>query len=284
MSKLLGGQVVSGKKEYGPAQLYITEQQEKYAIREGLKKTSTIWMSHGDEVVSLPNGFIILGSTDHVPFAFVQNTQKKIYGVQFHPEAEHTEEGIKLLKNFLSICHIEIKTYDYDINAMIAKIKKTVGNSFVLGAVSGGVDSTVASVLTAKAIGMQFIPVYVNNGLMRFGTTEHVRKIFKNLNIEPIILNRESEMLQKLQGITDPERKRKIIGSYYIELFEQEMERLRSAHIPVKFLLQGTIYSDVIESKGSKHAAKIKSHHNVGGLPKNMKLTLLFEEKLQKND
>ena len=163
-----------------------------------------------------------------------------------------------------------------DVNELIESIKETVGNSYVIGAVSGGVDSTVAGILTAKTIGKRFVPIYVDNGLMRKGTLEHVKNIFtKHANINPIVVNAVGEMLKKLKGITDSEEKRKIIGNFYIEIFEDQMQKLKEKKINVKFLLQGTIYSDVIESQGTRHASKIKSHHNVGGLPKNMKLKLL---------
>lgn len=272
---LLGGKVISGKKEYGPAELKI--QNAKCKIAEGLPKSFVVWMSHGDEVVSLPEGFETIGSTEHVPFAFVEDKKRKIIGLQFHPEVEHTEQGTAILEKFVQFCNVPAAyKNEIDIERMIQHIKEQVGDKYVIGAVSGGVDSTVAGVLVARAIGKQFVPVYVDNGLMREGTTEHVKKIFTHIgHIEPIVLGVEETMLQKLAGVTAPEEKRKIIGNYYIELFEQEMEKLLATGKPVTFLLQGTIYSDVIESQGSKHAAKIKSHHNVGGLPDNMKLALL---------
>jgi GMP synthase (glutamine-hydrolysing) len=161
------------------------------------------------------------------------------------------------------------------VQPILDLITDRVGDAYVIGAVSGGVDSTVAAALTAKAIGRKFIPFYVDNGLMRDGTTEHVKDIFKHLKVPVHIIACEDEMLRRLKKVTDPEKKRKIIGAFYIELFEKEMKRLRKEGKNVEFLLQGTIYSDVIESKGTKHASKIKSHHNVGGLPKNMKLKLL---------
>jgi len=294
---LLGGKVVSGKKEYGPAKLKIENclptEEGKLKITQSLPESFVVWMSHGDEVIKLPKGFKVVGSSDGVPFAFVEDKDKKIYGLQFHPEVEHTSFGLQILSNFVDICNskngssaqekfkiqpfgfAQDKNSKFKIKEIEDNIKKTVGESYVIGAVSGGVDSTVASVLTAKAIGKKFIPIFVDNGLMRRGTEEHVIKIFKQIGIKPVVINAVGEMLRRLNKITDSEEKRKIIGNFYIEIFEQEMKKLLTKKIPVKFLLQGTIYSDVIESQGTKHSAKIKSHHNVGGLPKYMKLKLL---------
>ena len=271
-AKLLGGKVIAGRKEYGPAILKISN--SKLQISNGLSKSSTVWQSHGDEVIKLPSGFKILGKTETVPFAFVENSNKKIFGVQFHPEVEHTEDGIKILTNFIRVCEIKSSEQKINTRELIENIKQTVGSEYVIGAISGGVDSTVAGTLTALAIGKHFIPVYVENGLMREGTEKHVEKIFQKFGIKPIIIKCEREMLKRLKGISDPEQKRKIIGNYYIEIFEKEFERLKKTK-KITHLLQGTIYSDVIESQGTKHAAKIKSHHNVGGLPEDMKLKLL---------
>lgn len=273
MAYLMGGKVVAGKKEYGPAVLKITNYH--LPITTSLSQQFTVWMSHGDEITAIPEGFEVLGTTPNMPFALVGDKKRKMYGLQFHPEAEHTERGAEFLTNFAQICGLKVGEYSIDTKALEENIKKIVGDAYVIGAISGGVDSTVAGVLTAQAIGKQFIPVYVDNGLMRKGTTEHVEKIFERFDIQPIVLEVEEEMLKRLVGIVDPEEKRKIIGNYYIELFEQEMEKQVSSGKKVTHLLQGTIYSDVIESQGTKHAAKIKSHHNVGGLPKDMKLQLL---------
>ena len=274
MAHLLDGKVIAGRKEYGPAILQMRNTSEE--ISDGLTTTSTVWMSHGDEVVKLPPGFTVLGVTDHMPFAFTQNKNSRMYGLQFHPEVEHTEMGKKILQNFIAICNIEKREHVIDIKEIEQGIKEKVGDAYVIGAVSGGVDSTVAGILTARAIGKRFIPVYVDNGLMREGTADHVKRIFTTHgHIEPIVVSAVGEMLANLRGIRIPERKRKIIGAFYIQKFEEEMQKLIQQGLPVKFLLQGTIYSDVIESKGTKHASKIKSHHNVGGLPKHMKLHLL---------
>lgn len=272
-AKLLGGTVIAGRKEYGPAKISIVNY--KSSVVNQIPKEFVVWMSHGDEVVKLPEGFETLGSTDHVPFAFVQNTKTNIFGVQFHPEVDHTEFGDEILKNFLNVCGKKTQTKEINVEKIEKDLKEMVGESIVIGAVSGGVDSTVAAALTAKAIGKNFFPIYVDNGLMREDTKEFVKTIFNKIGIKPIIISCEKEMLKKLKGVLDPEKKRKIIGNFYIELFEKEMKRLIKKGLNVEFLLQGTIYSDVIESKGTKNSSKIKSHHNVGGLPKNMKLKLL---------
>ena len=274
-SHLLGGEVVSGKKEYGPAKIELANNTDELGITKGLSKKSTVWMSHGDEVKAVPKGFKTIGSTESVPFAFVGNFKTKNFGVQFHPEVEHTEDGTQILTNFIRICEVKSDIKDINIHDLIEGIKQKAGNEYVIGAISGGVDSTVAGTLTAKAIGNKFIPVYVENGLMREGTAQHVKKIFENFGIDPIIVECQKEMLELLKGVEDPEQKRKIIGNFYIEIFDREVEKLKKSNKNIKFLLQGTIYSDVIESQGTKHADKIKSHHNVGGLPEDMKLELL---------
>lgn len=273
-ANLLGGKVVPGKKEYGPTKLEIKNLEQK--ITNGLESNFIVWMSHGDEVIKLPSGFKTIGSSEGVSFAFVENQEKQIFGLQFHPEVEHTQFGNQIFKNFIETCGINILKKDFDVNIIEENIREIVGEKdYVIGAVSGGVDSTVAAALTAKAIGKRFIPIYVDNGLMRQGTREDVEKIFKQIGIKPIVVNAVGEMLKRLKKITKSEQKRKIIGNFYIKIFEKEMQKLLKKNIPVKFLLQGTIYSDVIESQGTKHSSKIKSHHNVGGLPKKMKLTLL---------
>ncbi|OGH24181.1 MAG: hypothetical protein A3B47_04950 [Candidatus Levybacteria bacterium RIFCSPLOWO2_01_FULL_39_24] len=278
---LLGGKVISGKKEYGPTKLKIqfSNGESKVKIAKGLPKSFVVWMSHGDEVIKLPKGFRIIGSSGGVPFAFVENKNRKIYGLQFHPEVEHTEFGSQILRNFIEICGLKVipeNKVELGIKNLELRIKKIVGGKdYVIGAVSGGVDSTVAAALTAKAIGKRFIPIYVENGLMREGTKKHVIRIFKKIGIKPVVINAVGETLLRLKKITDSERKRKVIGNFYIEIFEREMKKLKAQKLSVKYLLQGTIYSDVIESQGTKYSAKIKSHHNVGGLPKKMKLKLL---------
>ncbi|HVZ67215.1 MAG TPA: glutamine-hydrolyzing GMP synthase [Patescibacteria group bacterium] len=270
---LMDGKVISGKKEYGPAVLNIKN--AKSRIMNGVGQDSKIWMSHGDEIIKLPKGFTIVGSTPHVKSAAAEDEKNKLYMIQFHPEVEHTDFGMTILRNFVDICGLKIGERKFDLKQLMEDIKEKAENSYVIGAISGGVDSTVAGILTAEAIGSKFIPVYVENGLMRKGTAEFVSTLFKKHGINPIIANVEDEMLTRLKGVSDPEKKRKVIGKFYIDVFEREMEKQIKKGRDVKFLLQGTIYSDVIESKGTKHASKIKSHHNVGGLPKDMKLKLI---------
>ena len=180
-----------------------------------------------------------------------------------------------ILQNFIEICGIAKNQHSIDPEEYIQQIRKTVGEHHVIGAISGGVDSTVAGTLVAKAIGKQLIPVFVDNGLMRDDAALTVKKVFAQFDIAPIIVDVRQEMLSRLQGITDSEEKRKVIGAFYIEVFEAEMQKLLQKEQDVAYLLQGTIYSDVIESQGTKYASKIKSHHNVGGLPEHMKLALL---------
>lgn len=274
-SHLLGGEVVSGRKEYGPAKLELRIKNHELRITEGLPEEFTVWMSHGDEVLSMPENFVMLGSTEHVPYAFVADEEKKYYGLQFHPEVEHTEYGTQILKNFVAICGATLIPFVLDPEKMIDKIRETVGEKHVIGAVSGGVDSTVAGVLVAKAIGRKFTPIFVDNGLMRPDAASTLDSVFTPYGVKPVIVDVAEEMLEKLKGVTDSEEKRKIIGNFYVEVFEREMAKLATEDTDIAFLLQGTIYSDVIESQGTKHAAKIKSHHNVGGLPEHMKLQLL---------
>ena len=274
-AKLLKGKVISGKKEYGPATLKLKVKSEKLKVTKDLPKSFVVWMSHGDEVIKLPEDFEVLGSSEHVPFAFVEDKKRKIFGLQFHPEVEHTDFGRRIIKNFLNICGARFIKSSVNVKRIEKEIADKVKKSYVIGAVSGGVDSTVASVLTANAIGEKFIPVFVDNGLMREGTKEHLKKIFDHIGIKLVGVKVEKEMLRKLRKVEDSEKKREIIGNYYIKIFEKEMKKLVKKGKKVVFLLQGTIYSDVIESKGTRYADKIKSHHNVGGLPKKMKLKLL---------
>lgn len=268
---LPGGKTVKDeKREDGPATLIIDK---PCILFEGVSPHSRIWMTHGDTVMEPPTGYEFVAHSESIMSAAMQNVQKKIYGVQFHPEVEHTEHGTIILRNFLEkVCDIKTSKKEIDIDKIIVDIKKEVGDAHVIAAVSGGVDSTVAAALVAKAIGKQLTVIYCDNGLMRWGTRDEVEEIFgKQLQIDLRIIDCKKEFLDVLKGVTDPEEKRKAIGKLYIDIFERESHKIKDA----QFLVQGTIYSDVIESQGTKHAAKIKSHHNVGGLPEKMKLKLL---------
>jgi GMP synthase (glutamine-hydrolysing) len=269
MAKLLGGDVKNTTKEYGPQQLTMKNPGSIFHLP---KNEIRVFMSHGDTVVRMPDGFTVSGVTPTVEYAAVSDWSRKLFGVQFHPEADHTEFGTEILANFLIVCGETLSPVPLNPDATIATIKETVGTASVLCGVSGGVDSTVAAALIGKAIGKRLVAVYIESGLMRPGTKENVQKLFgETIPTTLVVVEARDTFLSRLKGITDPEEKRKTIGKLYIELFEQEAKK----HENITFLAQGTIYSDVIESKGTKRASHIKSHHNVGGLPAIMNLTLL---------
>ena len=268
MAHLLGGEVENTQKEYGPETIKFSTNVFKLS-----SKKSTVYMSHGDTVTKLPDDFISIGSTLSVKNAAVINSKNKFIGMQFHPEADHTEYGLEILTHFaLIICGEVAAPLDISSKRLVKLVKEKVGPRQVICAVSGGVDSAVAAAVIAKAIGSQLICVYVESGLMRPGTQQRVEQIFaKVVPAKLIVIDAQKRFMQSLRQITDPEQKRKIIGKLYVDLFQDEAKK----YSDVSFLAQGTIYSDVIESKGSRHASKIKSHHNVGGLPESLTLTLL---------
>jgi GMP synthase (glutamine-hydrolysing) len=269
IAHLLNGRVEACKKEYGPELMFI---KRKTDITDNLPSEFRVWLSHGDSVTKLPTGFEIIASTKNIRSAWVGDFKNNIYGVQFHPEVEHTQNGRQILKNFVKICGLKPNTRKINIKKIIKEIKEKVGSDKVIAAVSGGIDSTTTAALLSRAIGNNFIPVYIDNGLMRKGTTATVKNIFQNhLQVDPVIVKAKELFLKELKGVSDPEEKRKIIGTLYIELFQKEAEKQKN----IKYLAQGTIYSDVIESKGTKESDKIKSHHNVGGLPEEMDLKLI---------
>lgn len=270
MAHILGGKVESGKKEYGPTELAVTDFKN---IFYGLPDKTKVIESHGDTVMKLPKGFKVSAHTESVELAAVENIDSKFFGVQFHPEAQHSTHGLDILRNFATrICNLALSPQKIDLEVMTEEIREKVGSKKVIGAFSGGTDSAVAGVLVAKAIGNNFIPVFIDSGLMREETLARIKNNFpKVLGTKVIVVNAREEFLKKLKGVVDPEEKRKVIGKLYIDLFEREMKK----HSGVKYLLQGTTYADFIHSQGTKHSAHIKSHHNVGGLPKKMKLKLL---------
>ncbi len=269
MAHLLGGKVEEGTKEFGPEPITFTNSGTFGVPVE----TCSVYMSHGCSVTELPKGFSVIGSSRTVKNAAVENKPKHFYGLLFHPEADHTEHGLDMLQYFAEeVCGEIIDQLELNPEEIIVSIEKTVGSKKVIFAVSGGVDSTVAAFLVGKAIGQNLIPVYVDSGLMRPKTEERVRYIFTELvKADLVIIDARERFMSALKGVEDPEVKRKTIGKLYVEIFQEVAEK----HAEAAFLGQGTIYSDVIESKGSKHASHIKSHHNVGGLPKDMKLQLL---------
>lgn len=274
ISHLLGGKVTPGKKkEYGPAELHATEDSTLFALVPQ-KASFVVWMSHGDEVSQIPSGFRTIATTDTIPHAAMAHEERKIYGIQFHPEVVHTQFGIQILEQFTRICDLEPShqaiTKEY-VQEMIDDIKDSLAGEKVIGAFSGGVDSSIASLLLHKALGKNFVPVYIDSGLMREGETEELQKTFRDhYQLDVKVVDAQEDFLASLKGVIDPEKKRKIIGKMFIEVLQREAKKQGA-----RFLMQGTIYPDVIESQGSTHSQNIKSHHNVGGLPADMDLTLV---------
>ncbi|NGZ66962.1 glutamine-hydrolyzing GMP synthase [Vibrio aestuarianus subsp. cardii] len=287
MAEQLGGKVASSdEREFGYAAVQVTGDSALFA---GLEATQDVWMSHGDKVVEIPADFTKIAQTDTCPYAAMANEEKKYYGVQFHPEVTHTKNGLKMLENFvLNVCGCErLWTAESIIEDAVARIKEQVGDDEVILGLSGGVDSSVVAMLAHRAIGDKLTCVFVDNGLLRLNEAEQVMDMFGNkfgLNI--IHVNAEQRFLDALKGESDPEAKRKIIGHVFVDIFDEESKKLKNA----KWLAQGTIYPDVIESAASKtcKAHVIKSHHNVGGLPDDMEMGLveplreLFKDEVRK--
>ena len=263
---ILGGKVASGKKkEYGRTDFKLEKGCLLFDDWRVKKKEFTVWMSHFDQVVRHPKGMKIVGSTPTVKAAAIADDKKKIYGIMFHPEVHHTEYGQDILRNFvLKICNESPTIGKQKILEIEEYIKAQIGRQKAVCALSGGIDSSVAAYLTYRVIGKNLTCFYVDTGLMREGETKEVRNNLKNkLKLPLKIINGKKEFLKALKEVVNPEKKRKIIGETFIRLFEREAKKLKA-----KILIQGTIYPDVIESAGTKHSHKIKTHHNVGGLPK----------------
>ncbi|MBL6827197.1 MAG: glutamine-hydrolyzing GMP synthase [Opitutales bacterium] len=274
MGKMLGGEVKSSdRREYGRGTLTI---ERKGTLFSGLPTKLSVWNSHGDSLAKLPKGFRVLAKTENSSYAAIEDSKRKFFGLQFHPEVEHSEKGNVVIKNFL--CKVCGCKGDWDmgdfLKASIDQIREVVAKERVILGLSGGVDSSVAAALIHQAIGDQLTCIFVDNGLLRLHEREQVKTLFKNhIPGKLRVAKAGSLFLRKLKGVKDPEKKRKIIGKTFIEVFDQEVSKLGK----IDFLAQGTLYPDVIESVpvGGNPAALIKSHHNVGGLPKRMKLKLL---------
>jgi GMP synthase (glutamine-hydrolysing) len=259
------------KKEYGEATVYITS---PTSILQGLNATEKVWMSHGDVVSSVPEGYAVLAHTTNTPVAAFRHNTKPIFGVQWHPEVVQTQNGAIIIKNFaVDVCECaQDWRMENLVDKSIREIRETVGDGKCLVTLSGGVDSSVAAALVGRAIGKNLIVVYVDTGLMREGETAQVKETFGKMGVDLRIIHAEDRFLDALAGVTDPEAKRMIIGETFIRVFEGSAKE-----IDAKILVQGTIYPDRVESGGIKGARTIKSHHNVGGLPKDMKFTKIVE-------
>ena len=273
MAHSLGGEVArAAKREYGRAMLMVDDETD---LLWGLSQKSKVWMSHGDRIELMPEGFAIIGHTDNSPVAAMADKKRKFYALQFHPEVAHTDEGMRVLQNFvfeICLCKPTWEMASF-IEWSVANIRAQVDGKKVICALSGGVDSSVVALMLHRAIGDNLTCIFVDNGLLRKGEAEKVRKTFQDhFHIKLDFVDANKRFLERLAGVIDPEKKRKIIGNEFIAIFEEEAKKIADA----EFLAQGTLYPDVIESVSFKGpSAVIKSHHNVGGLPEVMKLKLV---------
>ncbi|MBS7634691.1 glutamine-hydrolyzing GMP synthase [Candidatus Bathyarchaeota archaeon] len=272
IAHLAGGKVGPAKRrEYGVAYVTIDK---PVGVLKGLNRMEKVWMSHSDIVFSVPPEFEVLACTENCPVAAFRHKEKPIYGLQWHPEVVHTEKGIQMLRNFLfEVCQCKANWRMEDlIGRMIEEVKAEVGEGKAIIALSGGIDSSVATVVAAKAIGDRLTAVFVDHGFMREKEPEFVKNIFKRFKINLVMVNAKERFLKRLKGVVDPERKRKIIGEEFIRVFEEEAEKAGA-----EYLIQGTIYPDRIESGFRKFSDKIKTHHNVAGLPTRIKFKKIVE-------
>lgn len=278
LAQHFGGEVLPSKtREYGRARLKFVDKHSP--LFSGIHLNSQVWMSHGDTIARLPEDFVIIGSTSDVKVGAFKIKDETSYGIQFHPEVYHTEQGKEILKNFVTdICGCKQDwTPDSFVETMITDLKEKIGNDKVILGLSGGVDSSVAAMLLTKAIGKNLTSIFVDNGLLRKGEYNQVLDTYKSLGINVIGVDAKDRFLDALEGEADPEKKRKIIGKVFIDVFDEEAHKIEG----VKWLGQGTIYPDVIESVSvNGPSATIKSHHNVGGLPDFMKLKVIEPLKL----
>jgi len=284
LTHALGGEVAaSTRREYGAAAIHST------IANPILNGDQQVWMSHADRIEQLPKGFTVIASSDNAPMAAMADLARKRFGIQFHPEVQHTPGGVEILRRFaMDICGVAQKwTPQNIVELAVNRVREQVGDQQVLAAISGGVDSSVAAALVNRAIGDQLVAIFVDTGLLRNGEREQVTQALRALlENELIVVDAAEEFLSALQGITDPEQKRSIVGERFIRLFEKQAKSLGNPH----FLLQGTIYPDVIESRPSEreHAQRIKTHHNVAGLPEKMDFELveplryLFKDEVRK--
>jgi len=266
------GKVEPGsKREYGTAHVIVDK---PVGVLKELGRKEKVWMSHGDTVYELPEDYEMLAFTESCPIAAYRHKTKQIYGLQWHPEVVHTENGMKMLRNFIfEVCKCQPNWRPESlIDKATQEIKETVGDGTAIIGLSGGIDSSVATFLAVKALGKRLLAIYVDHGFMRFGEAEFVEETFQKYDVNVVVVRAQERFLKKLEGVIDPEEKRKIIGSEFIRVFEEAAKK-----IDAEYLIQGTIYPDRIESGFRKHSDTIKTHHNVGGLPKKIEFNAIIE-------